>query len=420
MPWPGRARRRRAQGRREGADLRAVRGLPGGLDRVPGRLRRPPRPRARSRSSTRCWTASARRTTPRRPSGRRSTSTTSSCAPATCSTTRRRAQRWAERFALIMIDEFQDTNAVQLGILRVARARQPVRGRRRVPVDLPLPPRRREHLPRPRARARPARGARPGGQLPQPRGAAGRAQRGVRARARRALLAAAGGPQGDCRSTSTARCGCSTLEPAAGAPPVELLVTGTQGWDELAPRLGLARRRRPAVAARRGAADRRPAARRARRRPPRRRHGRARPRDVVACGCSRRRSRSRACRPTWSAAAATGRQEQVRDGLAWLRVLANPHDEEALLTVLASPFHGAGHRRARPADRRTAARAAACGRRSRRADSRGRASCWPPSASTPSARRWRCCSSARSSPPATTSPCSPAPAATAGSRTCAS
>ena len=34
-------------------------------------------------------------------------------------------------------------------------------------------------------------------------------------------------------------------------------------------------------------------------------------------------------------------QEQVRDGLAWLRVLANPHDEEALLTVLASPFHGA-------------------------------------------------------------------------------
>ena len=34
-------------------------------------------------------------------------------------------------------------------------------------------------------------------------------------------------------------------------------------------------------------------------------------------------------------------QEQVRDGLAWLRVLANPHDEDALLNVLASPFHGA-------------------------------------------------------------------------------
>src|SRR5262249_22530215 len=35
-------------------------------------------------------------------------------------------------------------------------------------------------------------------------------------------------------------------------------------------------------------------------------------------------------------------QEQVRDGLAWLRALANPHDETALLTVLASPFCGAG------------------------------------------------------------------------------
>ena len=34
-------------------------------------------------------------------------------------------------------------------------------------------------------------------------------------------------------------------------------------------------------------------------------------------------------------------QEQVRDGLAWLRVLANPHDEEALLIVLSSPFCGA-------------------------------------------------------------------------------
>jgi ATP-dependent exoDNAse (exonuclease V) beta subunit len=34
-------------------------------------------------------------------------------------------------------------------------------------------------------------------------------------------------------------------------------------------------------------------------------------------------------------------QEQVRDGLAYLRALANPLDEEALLGVLASPFAGA-------------------------------------------------------------------------------
>ena len=35
-------------------------------------------------------------------------------------------------------------------------------------------------------------------------------------------------------------------------------------------------------------------------------------------------------------------QEQVRDGLAYLRALANPRDEEALLGVLASPFCGVG------------------------------------------------------------------------------
>ena len=35
-------------------------------------------------------------------------------------------------------------------------------------------------------------------------------------------------------------------------------------------------------------------------------------------------------------------QEQVRDGIAYLSVLANPQDEEALLAVLASPFCGVG------------------------------------------------------------------------------
>lgn len=35
-------------------------------------------------------------------------------------------------------------------------------------------------------------------------------------------------------------------------------------------------------------------------------------------------------------------QEQVRDGLAYLSVLASPHDEAALYAVLASPFCGAG------------------------------------------------------------------------------
>ena len=127
-------------------------------------------------------------------------------------------------------------------------------------------------------------------------------------------------------------------------------------------------------------------------------------------------------------------QEQVRDGLAWLRVLANPHDEEALLTVLSSPFRGAGTdelvllaqagresgRGAWAALRDAAERRGSPPPEAERERLRGFARFSPPSASTPSARRSRCCSSARSSPPATTSPCSPAPAATGGSRTCAS
>ena len=167
-----------------------------------------------------------------------------------------------------------------------------------------------------------------------PRGAAGRPQRGVRARAGRALLAAAGGPQGDRRWTRTARCGCSTLDPPAGAPPVELLVTGTQGWDELAPRLGLAgggdqpwRRAEARLIADRLRTELDDGRRAGR-------HGRARPRHVVSLRLLEEALEEQGLptyvvggRGYWS-------QEQVRDGLAWLRVLANPHDEEALLIVL--------------------------------------------------------------------------------------
>ena len=75
-------------------------------------------------------------------------------------------------------------------------------------------------------------------------------------------------------------------------------------------------------------------------------------------------------------------QEQVRDGLAWLRVLANPHDEEALLSRPVLAVLRRRHRRARAARRRPAARAA---RRLGRA-ARGRAAA---GAALPEAERER-------------------------------
>ena len=95
--------------------------------------------------------------------------------------------------------------------------------------------------------------------------------------------------------------------------------------------LGLAGARRAAVAARRGAAGRAPAARGGRRRPPARATSSCSCARPPRCGCSSRRSRSRACRPTSSAAAATGRRSRSATALAYLAALANPRDEEALL-----------------------------------------------------------------------------------------
>ena len=76
---------------------------------------------------------------------------------------RRRAPRVPARFTHIFVDEFQDTDPLQAEILLLLgaadpeqddwrrgrpRPRPPVHRRRSEAVDLPLPPRRRRHLPR--------------------------------------------------------------------------------------------------------------------------------------------------------------------------------------------------------------------------------------------------------------------------------
>ena len=390
-------------------------------------------PAPRSCCSTTCSTASARPTTRRRRRARAWTSPTSSCGCATCSADPRRATRWAERFELIMVDEFQDTNRLQLDVLEALDARQPVRGRRRVPVDLPLPPRRRDDLPRAAgARSAPARvrrlarNFRSGEELLDVLNGAFAPELGDRFTP---LVAGAS-------RAATARCGCSIPIPrpasrrssccsptrAAGTSPSSSARSGSPGSPRSrggAPRRGWWRTacgRRSTTAGGPGTSSCSCARRR-------------------RCGCSSRRSRSRACRRTWSAAAATGRRSRSATGSPTCAALANPHDEEALLAVLSSPFCGVGtdalvllpgrpRERARHvggAARRPRARtgsstcpttsAGGCGVRARvrRRAPAGRAR-----------RRSRCCSSARSSPPATTSPCSPAPAGSGGWRTCAS
>ena len=229
-------------------------------------------------------------------------------------------------------------------------------------------------------------------------------------------------------------------DPPAGAPPVELLVTDTKGWDEHAGELGL------------GALAEQPWRRAEARWVAHRlreevRAGR-RPGDVVVLvrATASLRLFEQALEeqglPTYVVG---GRgywsQEQVRDGLAYLAALANPRDETALLRRPRLAVLRRGQRRAGPARpggprgrARAVGRAARRGRRgrpaarvARRRAARGprppaglRGASSPASAPAPSGSPRRRCSSARSPRRATTSRSSPARAASAGWRTCAS
>ncbi len=249
-----------------------------------------------------------------------------------------RRARWAERFALIMVDEFQDTNGVQLEILEalerdnlfaVGDEFQSIYRFRHADVGIF------------RSRADTLGAGRV-------RGLA------VNFRSREELLDvlnATFAPELGERFTPLKAGRVETspdgvmrlfdLAPPSGAPPVELLITETKGWEELDERLGLA-----------GGGDqpwRRAEARLIAHRLREEVDAGRRPGDCVvlvrATGSLRllEQALEEQGLPTYVVG---GRgywsQEQVRDGLAWLRALANPRDETALLTVLASPFCGAG------------------------------------------------------------------------------
>jgi ATP-dependent helicase/nuclease subunit A len=246
-------------------------------------------------------------------------------------------ERWAERFRMIMVDEFQDTNRLQLDVLEalerdnlfaVGDEFQSIYGFRH--ADVTIFRERRAALGEGRVRPLTAN-----------------------FRSREELLDVLNGafaPQWSERfapllaGASTNGTGELRLfdpgEPGDTEPRVELLVTDARGWED-DDRLGLA-----GVEAK---PHRRAEARVIAHRLRRELDGGRAARDIVVLvrATASLRLFEEALEeqgvPTYVVG---GRgywsQQPVRDGLAYLSALANPLDEEALLGVLASPFCGVG------------------------------------------------------------------------------
>ena len=296
--------------------------------------------RPRSRRSPCCSTASARATPRPRPSARGSTSRTSSWGSATCCAADPvDRQRWAERFALIMVDEFQDTNRLQLDVLEalerdnlfaVGDEFQSIYGFRH--ADVTIFRERRAALGEGRVRPLTAN-FRSREELLDVLNSTYAPQWPERFAP---LLAGNGTAPDDGGELRLFDPG----DPGGAVPSVELLVTDSRGWDDDT-RLGLdgvetkphrrAEARALAHRLREEVDGGRPAS------------------DIVVLvrATASLRVLEEAIEeqgvPTYVVG---GRgywsQQPVRDGIAYLAALANPLDEEALLGVLASPFCGVG------------------------------------------------------------------------------
>ncbi len=242
---------------------------------------------------------------------------------------------WAERFALIMVDEFQDTNRLQLDVLEalerdnlfaVGDELQSIYRFRH--ADVTIFRERRARLPDDRVR-RLSRNFRSREELLDVLNSAFTAE--LQDRFAPLVAGAPSAPDGPLRLFDP--------DPQAADPAVELLITDTRGWDEAD--LGLEgfatqpwRRAEARLVAHRLRAEVD--------------DGR-RPGDIVVLvrATASLRLLEQALEeqgiPTYVVG---GRgywsQEQVRDGIAYLSALANPLDEEALLAVLSSPFCGVG------------------------------------------------------------------------------
>jgi len=249
-------------------------------------------------------------------------------------------ERWSQRFELIMIDEFQDTNRLQLGLLErlerdnlfaVGDEFQSIYGFRH--ADVTIFRERRETLGAERVRHLRANFRSREALLDVLNGAFA-PELGTGFEPLVAGRSPAPGPAEEGRLFDP------DAPAATGGPAVELLVTATGGWEDHEADLGLAlpgtqiwRRAEARLIAQR-LRDEIDAGRRAG--------------DIVVLvrAAASLRLLEQALEEHGVATYVVGGRgywsnEQVRDGLAYLAVLANPLDESALYSVLASPFVGA-------------------------------------------------------------------------------